>query len=192
MEFLTSPFKAYVRWRHSRGFGVHSPFAYNLVRMAIHPGDYGYYGYSDIDRVLLSPGYKAYPHARDDARLLLRLLVQLRSRRLILPEGLPAMEAAAKAAGAASRRFRKADGDRDSLPAPREGDFLVSVRDILTPDQLSLRLQRGTSLLILYPSKETAATIHASCGRGLIFHGLRLLLAIPREEMAFVSYTMRF
>ncbi len=56
MNPLTLLANAYLRWRHSHGFGVHSPFAYNLVTMAVRPGKYGYYGYELIDRVILTPG----------------------------------------------------------------------------------------------------------------------------------------
>ena len=42
----------YLRWRHSKGFGVHSPFAYNLVTTVVRPGIYGYYGYDDIESAI--------------------------------------------------------------------------------------------------------------------------------------------
>ena len=190
MEFLMSPFKAYVRWRHSRGFGVHSPFAYTLVKMAVSPGQYGYYGYSLIDNVILRPGFKGYPHAREDARLLLRLLVQLKSRRLLVPEGLPAMCAAAEGAGISCLRFK--EGRASSLPKPHPGDFLVATPGMLSTDQLTERLKQGTAILAVSPSEEYIDTIYKACSRGLIFHGVRLLLAVPREEMAFVAYTMKF
>lgn len=36
--------KRYCRWRHRRGFGIHSPFAYRLIREALYPSrGYAYY-----------------------------------------------------------------------------------------------------------------------------------------------------
>ncbi len=190
MELLMSPFKAYVRWRHYRGFGVHSPFAYTLVTMAVNPGDYGYYGYSRIDNVILRPGFKGYPHARNDARLLLRLLVQLGSRRLLVPEGLPAMCAAAEGAGISCLRFK--EGKPNTLPKAHPGDFLVATPGQPPIEQIEERLKAGTAVLALSPSEECVDAMYKACERGLIFHGVRLLLAVPREEMAFVAYTMKF
>lgn len=187
MTFLLSPFKAYVRWRHSLGFGVHSPFAYNLVKMAVRPGDYGYYGYSDIDRVILHPGYRGYPQSREDARLLLRLMVNLRSRRLLIPEGLPAMRAAAKGAGTACVQFKEG-----AVPKPHPGDMLVATPGNPDATELAARIKAGTAVFAIAPSEQCVETICKACKRGLVFHGVRLLLAVPREEMAFVGYTMKF
>lgn len=45
----------YKRWRHGHGFGVHSPYAYRLVRDVLRPGrGYAYYAYADIDHMLNS------------------------------------------------------------------------------------------------------------------------------------------
>lgn len=35
----------YIRWRHSKGFGMHSHFAYRFVTDVLKPGIYGYYAY---------------------------------------------------------------------------------------------------------------------------------------------------
>lgn len=41
-------FRLYRRWRHTRGFGVHSPFAFRLVTEAIHPPR-GYAYYAELE-----------------------------------------------------------------------------------------------------------------------------------------------
>lgn len=46
-----NPLAYYRRWRHSRGFGVHSPWAYSLVSEVLRSNDsYGYYAWPSIDR----------------------------------------------------------------------------------------------------------------------------------------------
>lgn len=55
----------YKRWRHGHGYGVHSPFAYRMVREVLRPpNSYAYYAENDL------------PHA--ELRLLYRLLVDLK------------------------------------------------------------------------------------------------------------------
>lgn len=55
----------YKRWRHSRGYGIHSPFAYRMVREVLcPPRGYAYYAESQLR------------HA--ELRLLFRILVALR------------------------------------------------------------------------------------------------------------------
>lgn len=42
--------ESYKRWRHSRGYGVHSPFAYRIVKQALFPKrGYAWYGYALIE-----------------------------------------------------------------------------------------------------------------------------------------------
>lgn len=189
MTLLTSPLKAYVRWRHSRGYGIHSPFAYELVKMALHPGPYEFYGYEEIDRTIFGAGYKGYPKSRSDARLLLRLLVQLRTRRLLLPAGLPAMRAAAGAAGVPCVEYSRSQ----DLPEPQPGDMLVTVAHNVPEFEIARRIRNVTVVFAMMPSEKATAAIYEACApHGLIFHGVRLLLAVPREEMAFVAYTMKF
>ena len=48
------PGERFRRWRHSRGFGIHSPFAYRLVKEAICP-DRGYLYYEELTPRLSHP-----------------------------------------------------------------------------------------------------------------------------------------
>lgn len=46
----------YKRWRHSRGFGVHSPFAFSLISDALYlPSKYSYYQFLDPPHSLKHP-----------------------------------------------------------------------------------------------------------------------------------------
>lgn len=39
------------RWRHARGFGIHSPFAFHLITDVVY-SKHGYYAFSDIEKIL--------------------------------------------------------------------------------------------------------------------------------------------
>ena len=67
---------AYRRWRHSRGFGVHSPFAYRIVTEALYPR-HGYAYYIENDARLSS----ADAAEGRRARALYRLIILLRMER---------------------------------------------------------------------------------------------------------------
>lgn len=62
----------YRRWRHSRGYGVHSPFAYTLVKEALYPA-MGYAYYLEHDPRLDSEDPSESRRARSLYRLALRL-----------------------------------------------------------------------------------------------------------------------
>ena len=181
--------EAYKRWRHSRGFGVHSPFAYDLVRMAIRPGrGYGYYGYNLIEREALRlSAASATRRDRCDARLLLGILAQLCIRRLILPKGLPLMEAAAKGAGAKTLT---------SFPVRfKEGDFLLARRDCTEAggkEGVRNAIISGTPVMILEPDRSVAEAGISAMTDGLVMTGTRILLLIPRKDMVLTTYSMRF
>lgn len=64
---------SYRRWRHSRGFGIHSPFAYTLVTEALYPRR-GYSYYMETDPRLDS----AHPAVSRRARAIYRLCIRLR------------------------------------------------------------------------------------------------------------------
>lgn len=66
------------RWRHTKGYGVHSPLAFRIVRECLMPdGEYGYYGDGTIEQTL--PDDR---RLRRHARILLRLACQLGTDRI--------------------------------------------------------------------------------------------------------------
>lgn len=68
-----SRFDPIKRWWHSRGFGIHSPSAYRLVREVLCPSEtYGYYAYGALGRLASTP------EQYSQLSLLYRILVDLR------------------------------------------------------------------------------------------------------------------
>lgn len=48
MSVLQKISRSYKRWRHGRGFGIHSPFAYTFITEVLRQ-PYAYYAYSVLD-----------------------------------------------------------------------------------------------------------------------------------------------
>lgn len=67
MKALRLYLTSFNRYRRSRGFGVHSPFAYHFIKRVIKE-QCGYYAYSDIDAAVKKSGM-----SRKTARLLFRV-----------------------------------------------------------------------------------------------------------------------
>ena len=189
MNVASSIGKAYLRWRHSRGYGVHSPFAYNLVRNAIRPGHgYAWYGYHDIDVAMTKEGRDAYPRLRRDAMLLLRLMAVLQAKRLLLwPGGQNVFRAVADAVRAETVML----GGKNEVH-PKPGDFMLVRGAYPRQDEISRRLAAGTVVIAVDPDTATRDTVMAFHGHGLLLPGRRIVIAVPNPDMAFVSYDMRF
>lgn len=178
---------AYLRWRHSRGFGVHSPFAFGLVNSAVRPGRYGYYGYSVIDDFLLLTEDEAYPRIKKDAYLLLRLLVTLTPKHLYLSPDAPIVfHATAKAAGVPILILSPL------LPPPEKDDFIFMRGDSYDWATVVKFLKRGVTVLAADVSAGLKGCIENAVERGTVFSGTRITLAVPREDMALVKYSMKF
>lgn len=64
----------YKRWRHGRGFGVHSPYAYRMVTDVLRlPRTYAYYDYAEIARARVR---LEAPISLAEALLIYRLAVE--------------------------------------------------------------------------------------------------------------------
>lgn len=69
------------RWRHTRGYGVHSPLAYRIVKECIRPDErYGFYSDAYIDYEFRKEG-----KVRQNARMLIRLINLLHPKRIWIP-----------------------------------------------------------------------------------------------------------
>lgn len=69
------------RWRHTLGYGVHSPLAYRIIKECVHPDSrYAYYADSRID-YLFDDDWKK----RQQLRLLIRIINILHVKLLWMP-----------------------------------------------------------------------------------------------------------
>lgn len=176
-------FEGYRRWRHTRGYGVHSPYAFHLVTNVVHPGDYSWYGYADIDRTF--PG-TVDRKVRREARMLLRLVAELRPAAVFLPMGAhPSFHAAIHAADSGIRILRKPKQAAEADMICTHGNF-IPLEVIL--DHIS---RQGRSVAIIDVPDGWADRIFEALGEGVMVRGCRNLFAVSREGMQKLQYTMR-
>lgn len=176
------------RWRHSRGFGVHSPYAYRLVCDVVRPNPrYGYYGYHDVERAVLEARVGTSSESRFIRRacLLLRCVATLRPVSVWLPPSPPVGMTVAVEKGAGSRITEKPeDCELMVMDDPSAQDVEAIIRHISVP---------GHSLLVFGTS---GAGLAAELGKvmtdGLVLYGLSTLLAVNRPDMPLVIHAVNF
>ena len=184
MSFLSVLAAPYLRWRHSKGYGVHSPYAFSIVESCIRPGPYGYYGYQAIERILMRQNLEKWH--KKEAFLILRLAINIPARKLIVSQKDMLISAIAKAADIPLTILNK--GGKQNL----EGGFIVCKKGDMTEEKIIEMVGEGLSALVFNPSKNLVKKITTVVSRGMIMEGKRVLLVVPRNEMSLVSYKMKF
>lgn len=160
MQGLINRYKC---WRHSKGFGIHSPFAYRFITEVVRQ-HLPYYGYADIssDRRL---------------RLLYRLIVYFRPRRVKIVSSQPTLLEGV---------IRRASSQTELVSdAPY---FLVAdASDCATSDLCSMLIP-GMEALILNADRATTRAISEALPCGMLFdnrHGTIIIAAyrhLPRQN----------
>ncbi len=102
------------RWRHTRGYGVHSPLAYRIVKDCIHP-DRKYAFYSDA---YLDFEYHEDRKGLRNSKMALRLINLLRPKRIWTPESDKRLLTALKASFPKIQIFTQKE-------CPKNVDFLI-------------------------------------------------------------------
>lgn len=171
---------AFQRWRHTRGYGVHSPFGYQLVTRVIRPGKVSYYGYADIDHALSGPHIG---RLRREARMLLRLAAMLNPESIFLQNGAhPAYQAAVRALGTRTGIIR----------TPKQAascDMICSLGDFIPLDTLKQALSlSGHCVAIRDVPDGWADRLFETLPQGVMFTGPRNVLVINRDSMQKINY----
>lgn len=97
--------RAYKRWRHGRGFGIHSPFAYTLIVETLRD-TLPYYKYDEVDGV----GDKNLSAAR--LKTIFRMIVRFKPETVTI-SGVRGAEALRKAISLADSRIEFTDNSAD-------------------------------------------------------------------------------
>lgn len=157
--------RRYKRWRHGRGFGIHSPFAFRFITEVLrqkHP----YYGYADISR-------------DERVRLLFRLVVALRPEtvRVMADCGTLFTKAATRACSAT---VQTETGIADLL--------IVDDLDTTPEAYLDMLAQGRTHALIVNADDKLVKRLSETLPHGMIFDNCRGTIVItayshlPRQD----------
>lgn len=180
-----NPWKHYLRWRHSKGYGVHSPYAYRFVTEVLNSHGYGYYAYRDAERMTLMHRQDMKLKAQD-VYWLIRMLVFLHTTRVVKGrEDLTGADFAAVSLHIPVRIIKDFSGFKFS-----PSDLLFIKGDDIPASVLQKALEMKIPVLAVNPTKHLQDIMLQPMEHGVLFQGLSKWLLIPREEMSYVSYTM--
>lgn len=172
----------YIRWRHARGFGVHSPFAFRIVQEVL-TNPYGFYAFHDID-ITLEKERHPRPLQRK-ARMILRLANLIRPENVYLqPHIHPAFGTAIRAAVPRAHISRKIN---DATTA----DFIVTSEDYTDNPSLHKAINSvGKTVVLLNQPKQSILSLRKDFKIGLILYDLRDAIVFPRQSMNRIEYSI--
>lgn len=170
------------RLRHSHGYGVHSPFGYQLVTRVVHPGHYVWYGYEEIENSVSSGLGR---RTRREARMFLRLTAMLTPQSVFMPNGIEAPYLAAL--HAADSRIKVTHAMCNAAGC----DLICSHGDFVPLDIIRTSLQTPDHWVALRDVPQGwDDAIFEALPQGLIFRGKHNLFAIHHPGMQKILYPM--
>lgn len=175
-------FEAYKRWRHTRGYGVHSPFAYTVLTEVITM-PHAYYGYAAVDR-LMKPSTRHSLTARR-SRLALRLAAFLRPDSVCVTDGSARLLHTALRQGRPSAKFY-------SPKAASKARLVVSPNGDADEAVLAERIRCGAAILAFGIGEASSRRLIDAMTEGVGFVSPDSLLLIPRPQTAKAVYTLNF
>lgn len=176
--------EGYKRWRHSRGYGVHSPYAFRLVTDVFRSKrGYAYYGYHELENKLHE---YVPPQLRKQLRRLFRLAAVCDIGSAFLPdtENLKHFTNALRCANSKI-------GLTSELILAENARFIATVGSLIPLESLQRYLERpGRIIAIKDVPKHWKESLFESLDEGLMFYGKRNLIIFNRPGMQKVAYSI--
>lgn len=179
---------SYKRWRHKKGYGVHSPFAYSLIKdLSAKPGSY----YKDKMMSKLMGAKYTYTHRQ--GRLLHRLIARLDPSVIVMPEEGYSEEWVIAITFANS----KANIIKDFPNTPFENVLVVVSAPYVNshPDEMALLLscERGILMTFGEPSEiaEARRFIQHIIPRGWGLIDKKTALFIASSDSPYIDYDVK-
>ena len=183
---LATLFHRYIRWRHSKGYGVHSPYAYRFVTEVLKPGNYGYYAYHQLESFNRNLKTRRVSFFRE-AKFLIRLAIFLKTKRIITyKEKYPEAQSVAKAL-----KIIYYCCESNSSISFKEGDLMVLPSGVMIDSALIQNaIDKNVPLFAINPSPEIRELLEIPIKHGVLFSGSSKILLIPRPQMEYVAYSI--
>lgn len=179
MRLLKTISEGYRSWRHTRGYGVHSPFAFEIVELLRERRDCRFYAEDSLKPDAIDEGGS---RLWKDTRMLHRLCSRFAAGRVWLPSDAP--ESIRNAVALASSRHRivsetgqEKDCDMIFMPSVSICEAAAALPD------------GGVAVLMSADSGEAEKALRMIPG-GLLLKGRTRTLIFRRDTMRHNSYTM--
>lgn len=178
----------YLRWRHSKGYGVHSPYAFRFINDVVRPGNYGYYAYDNLEQYSRGESIESRWFFKD-ARFIIRLSVFLKTKRIVtLGKRIGEARIAAKAL-----KITYYNCESPESLTPKPGDLLIIFTGREEYREVIHRaIEKDVAIYAVSPCREIEEVIEKPIEHGVLFEGKTKLILIPRKEMEYVSYSVKF
>lgn len=167
------------RGRHALGFGIHSPFAFMLVRDVVQDHN-AYYGYHELETASASPDGLS----EREARFLLRICGRLGVRTVLSDASSPRFVAAVRDGGTHVVASLQDAGRDDEVP--------MLIYALRTPPDSALiaeRLRTPGNAVLLH--SDFPCECRVAMPGGVIFTSRHGVLAVSRENMPLVECDMK-
>lgn len=168
------------RWRASKGYGVHSPLAFRIVKTVVRPGrEYSYYG---EERLSLG---RETPLLTRRARLLLRFVAELQPSYVWVSPDMPeVMKEAIRLAGGVVRLY-----DGDLYPDDYDkADMVVVYGKGLKKAHLRKVMTAGKSLIGFDIGDRFTAWVAELMAGGIVFDAAGSVMAVNTADSTVHSY----
>lgn len=178
--------KGFLRFRHGRGHGVHSPYAFRFVQDVVRDSCYGYYAENEICRHLKKEELHDYDF-QDFIGFIIKLASFLKSRRLVAD---PSLSRAVKIA-ASCMNLKFVDMGKGGADYPMENDLIIvgETRDINL--NMEKCVEKSVPVYAVNPDHNVSQKLEQPISRGLLLKDKHEIILIPRKEMAYVVYDMK-
>ena len=175
--------RSFLRFRHSKGFGVHSPYAFRFVNNVVRPGIYRYYSEENLEIQLRD-------HSRKNRKLatfIFRCSKFLNSQR-ILSYGLPEFIINALSASCGIPVVGVTDNADIEIAS---GDLVIFFHDNPASLDFNASVESEIAIIAIFPDESFRNIIEKPLNQGLLLKDKEISLLIPRKEMAYTAYDMK-
>lgn len=178
--------EAYKRWRHTRGYGVHSPYAYMIVKEILKtPKGAQYYGEGEIEQTIVKSSDRRW---RKTAKFLLRLAARLDVGSTFIDAGLAKHKTLTTALRLANSRMSVTS----EVQLIGNSRLLITNGETVSMEQLTDLLERpGRIILMLNAPAGWDKKLFEALDEGVMLHDKKSFLIISRPGMQKVSYGIR-